>query len=147
MKRDPSITQSVWMREQLPQFPTLNHDLEVDVVIVGAGLTGITAAYLLRQKRDRLAPAQSDDLSSVRRGEGQIVSVDGQKMAAYRSEAGEITLLSPVCTHLKCLVRWNAADRTWDCPCHGSRFHPDGSILSGPAEEPLSKEEPSAKAE
>jgi ribulose 1,5-bisphosphate synthetase/thiazole synthase len=46
MKRDPSITQSVWMREQLPQFPTLNHDLEVDVVIVGAGLTGITAAYL-----------------------------------------------------------------------------------------------------
>ena len=101
------------------------------------------ADYPYYMLRDRLAPAESDDLSSVSRGEGKIVSVDGQKMAAYRSEAGELTLLSPVCTHLKCLVRWNAADRTWDCPCHGSRFHPDGSVLSGPAEEPLSKEEPS----
>jgi Rieske Fe-S protein len=70
------------------------------------------ADYPYYMLRDRLAPAESDDLSSVRRGEGKIVLVDGKKMAAYRSEAGEITLLSPVCTHLKCLVRWNAADRT-----------------------------------
>jgi nitrite reductase/ring-hydroxylating ferredoxin subunit len=97
------------------------------------------ADYPYYMLRDRLAPAESDDLSSVGQGEGKIVSVEGQKMAAYRSEAGELTLLSPVCTHLKCLVRWNAADRTWDCPCHGSRFHADGSVLSGPAEEPLSK--------
>ena len=55
MKTDQSITQSVWMREPLPQFPTLNHDLEVDVVIVGAGLTGITAAYLLREEGVRVA--------------------------------------------------------------------------------------------
>jgi nitrite reductase/ring-hydroxylating ferredoxin subunit len=90
--------------------------------------------YLLR---DRLARAESKPLQDVAPGQGMIVAHQGDKVAAYRDPSGALTLLSPVCTHLKCLVRWNDADRTWDCPCHGSRFAADGNVLSGPAEKPL----------
>jgi len=92
--------------------------------------------YLLR---DRLAGAESGRLKDLRPGEGRVMKLDGTKVAAFRSDDGNISFCSPVCTHLKCLVHWNAADRTWDCPCHGSRFHPDGAVLSGPAEGPLEK--------
>jgi glycine/D-amino acid oxidase-like deaminating enzyme/nitrite reductase/ring-hydroxylating ferredoxin subunit len=92
--------------------------------------------YLLR---DRLARAETDSLDDVKIGEGKIVKVEGKKVAAYRDKDGKLILLSPVCTHLKCIVRWNAADETWDCPCHGSRFKPDGEVFSGPAEEALAK--------
>jgi glycine/D-amino acid oxidase-like deaminating enzyme/nitrite reductase/ring-hydroxylating ferredoxin subunit len=87
--------------------------------------------------RDRVAHADTNTLDAVHQGEGKIVRLHGRKVAAYRDDAGHVTVCSPVCTHLKCLVRWNKADRTWDCPCHGSRFHATGAVLSGPAEEPL----------
>lgn len=90
--------------------------------------------YMLR---DRLAPTESSSVDDLKFGEGKIVRIDGKKVAAYRDETGRVTLHSPVCTHLKCVVRWNAADSTWDCPCHGSRFKPTGEVLSGPAEAPL----------
>jgi glycine/D-amino acid oxidase-like deaminating enzyme/nitrite reductase/ring-hydroxylating ferredoxin subunit len=90
--------------------------------------------YLLR---DRVAGADTDTLDDVPKGEGKIVRLHGRKVAAYRDDEGHVTVCSPVCTHLKCLVRWNTADRTWDCPCHGSRFHATGAVLSGPAEDPL----------
>ena len=77
---------------------------------------------------------------AVKIGEGMLVKVDGGKVAAYRDESGKLTLLSPICTHLKCIVKWNAVDKTWDCPCHGSRFKPTGEVFSGPAEEPLEKQ-------
>jgi Rieske Fe-S protein len=89
--------------------------------------------------RDRLAKAEDDSLDHVARAQGKIVSVDGKKIAAYRDARGKLTLLSPVCTHLKCIVRWNDADKTWDCPCHGSRFKATGEVFSGPAEQPLEK--------
>jgi glycine/D-amino acid oxidase-like deaminating enzyme/nitrite reductase/ring-hydroxylating ferredoxin subunit len=90
--------------------------------------------YLLRSWA---APAEADSLSAVKKGEGKILRLAGKKVAAYRDPHGKTTLLSPVCTHLKCIVRWNEGARTWDCPCHGSRFRPTGEVLSGPAEEPL----------
>ena len=58
-------------------------------------------------------------------------------MAAYRAADGSVTMISPVCTHLKCLVHWNSAEASWDCPCHGSRFGVDGRVLEGPALTPL----------
>jgi len=76
----------------------------------------------------------------VRRGEGKIVEIAGKRLAAYRGEQGTVTLLSPVCTHLGCIVAWNRVEQTWDCPCHGSRFTPHGKVLSGPAESPLAIE-------
>jgi glycine/D-amino acid oxidase-like deaminating enzyme/nitrite reductase/ring-hydroxylating ferredoxin subunit len=92
--------------------------------------------YMLR---DRLARAEGDSTDAIKFGEGMLVKVDGKKVAAYRDNDGKLSLLSPVCTHLKCIVKWNAVDKTWDCPCHGSRFKPTGEVFSGPAEEPLEK--------
>jgi glycine/D-amino acid oxidase-like deaminating enzyme/nitrite reductase/ring-hydroxylating ferredoxin subunit len=87
--------------------------------------------------RDRLRRPEADSPDSVERDAGKIVHHHGKKAAAYRDSAGTLTLLAPQCTHMKCLVKWNNADRTWDCPCHGSRFHPTGEVLSGPAQAPL----------
>jgi Rieske Fe-S protein len=89
--------------------------------------------------RDRLAKAQGDSLDELQFEEGKILKLNGHKTAAYRDKDGKVSLCSPVCTHLKCIVHWNAADRTWDCPCHGSRFKPTGEVYSGPAEAPLEK--------
>jgi glycine/D-amino acid oxidase-like deaminating enzyme/nitrite reductase/ring-hydroxylating ferredoxin subunit len=89
--------------------------------------------------RDRVAGADEGTFTEIARGEGRLLKWQGKKVAAYRGEDGALSVLSPVCTHLKCLVRWNTADKTWDCPCHGSRFHADGRVLSGPAEAPLEK--------
>jgi len=96
--------------------------------------------YLIR---DRFAGAEGRTLRSVKRGQGKILELDGQKVAAYRDDSGKTTLRSAVCTHMACVVGWNEAERTWDCPCHGSRFTPAGKVLAGPAESPL----PEFKAE
>lgn len=90
--------------------------------------------YLIRS---RFAGAQGREVRSIRRGEGRIVEHDGAKVAAYRSDTGKLTLRSAICTHMGCVVAWNEAERTWDCPCHGSRFTPEGQVVSGPAEAPL----------
>jgi Rieske Fe-S protein len=89
--------------------------------------------------RDRIAGPQAKTLRAVGRGSGKIVDLKGRRVAAYRSESGRLTLLSPVCTHLGCDVEWNEAESPWDCPCHGSRFKPTGEVLSGPAESALEK--------
>jgi glycine/D-amino acid oxidase-like deaminating enzyme/nitrite reductase/ring-hydroxylating ferredoxin subunit len=87
--------------------------------------------------RDRFAGVESRTLRSIARGEGTVVEVRGKPTAAYRRDDGRLVLLSPTCTHMGCFVRWNAAESTWDCPCHGSRFRAEGAVLSGPAESPL----------
>jgi Rieske Fe-S protein len=58
-------------------------------------------------------------------------------VAAFRTDDGELIERSAYCTHLACVVRWNSLERSWDCPCHGSRFAPSGEVLNGPAIAPL----------
>src|SRR4030095_5696882 len=99
--------------------------------------------YLIR---DKFAGLKDRSLRGVPRGTGRIIELDGQPTAAYRHSDGELTLLSPTCTHLGCQVQWNATDHTWDCPCHGSRFSPIGEVLSGPAENPLEERTISERA-
>jgi glycine/D-amino acid oxidase-like deaminating enzyme/nitrite reductase/ring-hydroxylating ferredoxin subunit len=94
--------------------------------------------YLIR---DRFAGADAQSLRAVKRGQGRIIERDGAKVAAYRNPSGAVTLRSATCTHMGCVVAWNSAERTWDCPCHGSRFKPTGDVISGPAEAPLPKVE------
>jgi glycine/D-amino acid oxidase-like deaminating enzyme/nitrite reductase/ring-hydroxylating ferredoxin subunit len=71
------------------------------------------------------------------KGEGRVFSQKGKRVAECRNAQGQLHRLSAICPHLGCVVGWNAADQTWDCPCHGSRFHHDGSLLAGPAEKGL----------
>jgi len=87
--------------------------------------------------KDRLTGAAGSSTAAVKRGEGRILELDGERVACSRDPDGTLRTVSAYCTHMGCLVRWNGAERTWDCPCHGSRFHPDGEVLAGPAETPL----------
>jgi Rieske Fe-S protein len=66
-----------------------------------------------------------------------VVTCGFEKVAVYRDGGGHLHEVSAVCTHMQCVVRWNAAERTWDCPCHGSRFGLDGKVLHGPAVDDL----------
>jgi len=76
-------------------------------------------------------------LDAIAPGDGGIVDFHGAKVAVYRREDRRVSALSAVCTHMKCIVTFNRAERTWDCPCHASRFDLDGSVLEGPALQPL----------
>jgi glycine/D-amino acid oxidase-like deaminating enzyme/nitrite reductase/ring-hydroxylating ferredoxin subunit len=109
-------------------------------------ILGGTWSYLAENKdypyylvRDWLGGAEGKSLRALKNGQGKILHLSGKKVAAYRDDGGNVTLCSPVCTHLKCIVGWNEAEHTWDCPCHGSRFKPTGEVISGPAEEPLER--------
>jgi Rieske Fe-S protein len=70
-------------------------------------------------------------------GEGKIVKYEGKSIALYKDENGKLHAVSPACTHIKCTVNWNASEKSWDCPCHGSRFSCDGEVLTGPARKDL----------
>lgn len=95
--------------------------------------------YPFYMVRDWLASGEDDPIENLPNGEGKILNLQGKKVAAYRDEEGKVTLCSPVCPHLKGIVDWNTAEKTWDCPCHGSRFKPTGEVISGPAEDSLEK--------
>ncbi|MGW6272598.1 FAD-dependent oxidoreductase [Streptomyces sp. NPDC055060] len=90
---------------------------------------------------DRLHTSHVDSLTDIPPGSGAVVRVDGKRCAVYRDESGQATAVSARCTHLGCLVQFNDADRVWECPCHGSRFGTDGSVLHGPATRPLEPRE------
>ena len=83
--------------------------------------------------RDRLQRGSAEDLAP---GEGAVVGDGPKQRAVYRDEEGKLHELSARCTHLGCIVRFNSGERSWDCPCHGSRFGIDGEVLEGPAVSP-----------
>ena len=92
--------------------------------------------YLIR---DRFAGKDGHSLRAVKRGKGEVIDLNGQAAAVYRGLDSEIHVRSAVCTHMGCYVQWNDAERTWDCPCHGSRFKVTGDVIGGPAEQPLAE--------
>jgi Rieske Fe-S protein len=81
---------------------------------------------------DRLGPGGAASLSEIEPESGAVVEVEGQKLAVYRDGSRRLHAFSPACTHMGCIVRWNAAERSWDCPCHGGRFAALGDALCGP---------------
>lgn len=86
-------------------------------------------------------PGKKDapDFDDIQPGTGGIVEKNGEKIAAYKNKSGEVILMSAVCTHMKCIVNWNNAEKSWDCPCHATRFKPDGTVIEGPAYHALHK--------
>jgi glycine/D-amino acid oxidase-like deaminating enzyme/nitrite reductase/ring-hydroxylating ferredoxin subunit len=82
---------------------------------------------------DRLKVHETDSVKRLSPGTGKVLEVDGEKVAAYKGEDGQLHTLNPVCTHAGCIVNWNGEEKSWDCPCHGARFDIDGKVLVGPA--------------
>ncbi|CAA9490543.1 MAG: hypothetical protein AVDCRST_MAG53-1581 [uncultured Solirubrobacteraceae bacterium] len=99
-----------------------------------AALLKENASVVKRFVGDRIANRRDGDASSLGRGEGAVVTVaEGRRAATYRDGDGALHAVSPTCTHMGCEVRFNPAERSWDCPCHGSRYDVDGHVLEGPA--------------
>ena len=118
-----------------------------DLVVIGnRGMAGAKATLLGSIPRDvaeqspidvLVARTIAQSLEEIGPGEGGIVASGDVKVAVYRDRKGRISTRSAKCTHMGCTVRWNPAETTWDCPCHGSRFAPTGEVVNGPAERPL----------
>ena len=97
---------------------------------------------------DQIAPpAEVRSLAEVPRGEGRLVRLGRERLAVFRDDDGTLQAVSPVCTHMACYVHWNAGERSWDCPCHGSRFDTAGRVIHGPAVKALAPRELSAEEE
>jgi Rieske Fe-S protein len=130
-----------------PATQISKHAGDHDLVVVGnKGMIG-SRRYLQRAVPNRVAhEAPSDVLIAktvgrrffdLRPGEGAVVDVEGEKVAAYLDDDGTTYMLSARCTHMGCVVGWNSRARTWDCPCHGSRYEVSGAVINGPAARPL----------
>jgi glycine/D-amino acid oxidase-like deaminating enzyme/nitrite reductase/ring-hydroxylating ferredoxin subunit len=85
----------------------------------------------------KLAPLPEE--VDVERGGGKIVEHDGHRAGAYRDMDGKLHVVDTTCTHMGCEVNWNSAEKSWDCPCHGSRFDVDGNVIEGPAVRALNR--------
>jgi nucleotide-binding universal stress UspA family protein/nitrite reductase/ring-hydroxylating ferredoxin subunit len=121
----------------------------VELVVVGnKGISG-ARRFLLGSVPNKVAHRMPADVliaktvdrtvDDLAPGHGGLVGAGGERLAVYRDEDGRLHALSPRCTHMGCTVDWNDSDRTWDCPCHGSRYGLDGEVIRGPAEKGLTK--------
>jgi len=90
-------------------------------------------ANVAEQYTDWASGGEVDSVDKIEAGTGALVQRGLMKVAAYRDDAGALYECSAVCTHLGCIVNWNGSEKTWDCPCHGSRFDTRGKVIQGPA--------------
>ena len=90
---------------------------------------------------DRIAKQGKDSADKLLPGEAAVLGTGAGAVAAFRDDDGGLHAVSATCTHMGCLVQWNNGERSWDCPCHGSRFSCDGEVLHGPAVNPLEQRE------
>lgn len=85
----------------------------------------------------RVSTPELDRLAKLPPGHGEVVKWQGERIAIYKDEQDNVYACSPECTHMGCIVQWNSAETSWDCPCHGSRFRYDGKVIQGPANKDL----------
>jgi Rieske Fe-S protein len=93
----------------------------------------------VQQLGAHMTPGEVHSVDDIAAGEAAVVRHGLKKVAAYRDESGVLHELSATCTHMGCIVEWNPVEKSWDCPCHGSRFNVEGDVLNGPAKVPLPK--------
>lgn len=105
----------------------------------GRNILEESALVVKQLVKDYLTHRQEEKLAALKPGDSAIVDADGEAVAAWRAPDGELFAVSNVCTHLGCKVHWNSVETTWDCPCHGSRFRPGGTVVEGPALSPLKR--------
>jgi glycine/D-amino acid oxidase-like deaminating enzyme/nitrite reductase/ring-hydroxylating ferredoxin subunit len=114
----------------------------------GLGEFAKEQANTLSQYADWVKGGEAESAAEIAPGQGAIVRDGASKLAVYRDDSGGLHAVSAKCTHLGCQVHWNSVERSWDCPCHGSRFSTDGAVLHGPAPTPLAAaEQPAAQEE
>ncbi|MER7760357.1 FAD-dependent oxidoreductase [Streptomyces sp. NPDC097619] len=101
-----------------------------------------TGRHFVKDRLDTLGEGSNGSVRDLPPGEGTVVRNGGKPCAVHRDDRGALHAVSAVCTHLGCLVAFNNAERTWECPCHGSRFGVDGDVLQGPALSPLERVDP-----
>ncbi|HEY8401352.1 MAG TPA: FAD-dependent oxidoreductase [Cytophagaceae bacterium] len=94
--------------------------------------------------KDRLEIVSMDP-DELRPGEGRIIKINGQKYAVSKDENNEVNIVNAVCPHMGCIVQWNSSEKSWDCPCHGSRFENNGNVITGPAVSNLAVQKPEKK--
>lgn len=88
---------------------------------------------------DYLFYGKADALKEIKPGEGKTIKLNNERLAVYKNPDGELAIVSGICPHMGCIVHWNNGEKSWDCPCHGSRFATDGSLLEGPSYHGLAK--------
>ncbi|WP_365990014.1 FAD-dependent oxidoreductase [uncultured Chryseobacterium sp.] len=92
--------------------------------------------------KDKLFKEKITSLHEINEGEAKVVKYEGASYALYKEATGKVHLVKSTCPHAKCEVRWNSAELSWDCPCHGSRFNINGKILTGPSVMALQRVDP-----
>ncbi|MES2766331.1 MAG: FAD-dependent oxidoreductase [Bacteroidota bacterium] len=98
-------------------------------------------ANMAAQYADWVTPGEEDSTAAIEAGEGAVIRRGLLKIAAFKDETGTVHERSAVCPHLGCIVAWNSSEKSWDCPCHGSRFDCYGTVVNGPANVDLSEVE------
>lgn len=128
-------------RDEPPQWSELFDPGRLHAVKEASRLAANQTSVVKHLVGDRITRHPAESPEDLGPGEGAIMRVDGSLHAVSRDEDGTVHTLAATCTHMGCVVGYNDAERSWDCPCHGSRFDQEGAILHGPATEPLPKRE------
>ncbi|HTE07565.1 MAG TPA: FAD-dependent oxidoreductase [Flavitalea sp.] len=132
-----SIIFSKWLGDNLIPYDNLFNPNRIKPI---AGFVSFLSnnATVIQNFFGKMIPSEKlSVLSGIAQGEGEIVKFEDQKIALYRDDYGKLFALNPTCTHMKCDVKWNQTERSWDCPCHGARYSPEGRVLTGPADHGL----------
>jgi glycine/D-amino acid oxidase-like deaminating enzyme/nitrite reductase/ring-hydroxylating ferredoxin subunit len=114
-----------WAKLYDPSRKTLQPRVLADYIAENANVAA--------QFRDYVTPGSAKSVDEIKAGEGAVLRHGLKKLATYRDANGKLHAFSAICPHLGCVVRWDACEKTWDCPCHGSRFDAFGCVVNGPA--------------
>jgi glycine/D-amino acid oxidase-like deaminating enzyme/nitrite reductase/ring-hydroxylating ferredoxin subunit len=136
-----SLLAALITKTDVPEWSHIYAPTRVHPLAEGPSVVVSGAKYAWHLVADRAGIPGGEMLAGITNGHGAVVRLDGEHRAVYRDDEGELHAVAATCTHMGCTVAFNDAERSWDCPCHGSRFDVDGSVLEGPANARLAPHE------
>ncbi|MBZ9730630.1 FAD-dependent oxidoreductase [Salegentibacter sp. JZCK2] len=119
------------------EFEEVFNPLRVNPVKSAKSFTKETLNVAKEFFKDHILGSSTEELQKLKIGEGKVMEIEGKKLAISRGDDESYRVVSANCTHLGCIVHWNDLEKSWDCPCHGSRFQPSGEVIEGPAMDDL----------